>query len=204
MSRGSLVLRPACWTRRAALLLAVLLTGACGGGGGGGDDPIPCTSLNFDRALSTLANGDVYLDQSSGTCSTVGVVVLVNNLSRIWTVGFDLTFPASLLSYDSFTVGPLLQKGPPMNSPVVIVNQVGGTVQVSMTRLGADPTVDAVGSEALITIRFHRIAAGSGVIDFDTSGSSPVGETVLDNTSPVAVPQPATFAPGHGGLVTVP
>lgn len=182
------------------ILLATLLLVSCGGGGGGDSDPIPCTSLSFDRALANLSNGDVYLDQASGTCSTVGVTVLVNNLTRIWTVSFDLNFPASLLSYDSFTLGPLLQKGSPMNPPFVQVNQVGGTVQVTMTRFAPDPTVDAVGSESLITIRFQRVAAGSGVIDFNTSGGS-VGEVILDDNQGQ---RPAVFAPGHGGMVIVP
>ncbi|HUD71738.1 MAG TPA: cohesin domain-containing protein [Dongiaceae bacterium] len=185
----------------ASLLLVALLALSCGGGGGGGSDALPCTTLTFDRALSTLANGDVYLDQASGTCSTVGVGVLVNNLSRIWTVSFDLNFPSSLLTYDSFTLGPLLQKGSPASPPLVFVTQVGSTVQVTMTRLLPDPPIDAVGSEALITIRFQRVAAGSGAIDFNTSGSSPVGEVVLDELGGT---RPATFAPGHGGMVMVP
>lgn len=183
------------------VLLATLLLVSCGGGGGGEDDPIPCTSLAFDRALANLSNGDVYLEEASNSCSTVGVTVLVNNLTQIWTVSFDLSFPTNLLSYDSFTLGPLLQKGSPTNPPVVILNQVGGAVEVTITRLAPDPTVDAVGSESLITLRFQRIAAGTGVIDFNTSGGSGVGEVILDENGNS---RPATFAPGHGGMVIVP
>jgi hypothetical protein len=184
------------------VLLATLLLAACGGGGGDGDDALPCTTLVFDRALANLADGDVYLDQASGTCSTIGVSVLVNNLTGIWTVGFDLAYPTNVLSYDSFTLGPLLQKGPPTFPVFVEVTEIGGRVRVSMTRFSTDPPVDAVGSESLITIRFRRVAAGSGAIDFDTSGSSPVAEVILDDSGPPS--RPATFAPGHGGLVTVP
>src|SRR6185436_336273 len=168
---------------RGSVLLAALLAFACGGGGGGDSDAVVCTALTFDRALSTLSNGDVYLDQASGTCSTIGVSVLVNNLADIWTVSFDLNFPSSLLSYASYTVGPLLLKGSPSMTPFVQVNQVGGTVQVTMSRFFPDPPVNAVGSEALITIHFRRIVAGSGAIDFNTS-ATPVNEVILDDATP--------------------
>ena len=204
MGRRCFVRRPQSAAVRGFLLLATLFLAACGGGGGDGGDTLPCTTLVFDRALANLADGDVYLDQASGTCSTVGVTVLVNNLDSIWSASFDLSFPSSLLTYDSYTLGPLLQKGSPSTPPFVQVAQVGGTVQVVMSRFAPDPPVNAVGSEALITIRFRRIAAGSGAIDFDTSGTSLVGEVLLDDAIPVGSQLAATFAPGHGGLVTVP
>jgi hypothetical protein len=77
----------------------------------------------------------------------------------------------------------------------------GGSLHVSVSRFGSDPPVDAVGSETLITFQFTRVAAGSGGIDFDVSPSSPSAEAVIDDGGGT---RPATFAPGHGGLVTVP
>ncbi|HKQ96899.1 MAG TPA: hypothetical protein VJV75_03375 [Candidatus Polarisedimenticolia bacterium] len=201
MSRGSLDRHTARPARRAALLLAVLLTAACGGGGGGGDEALPCTPLTFDRALSSLSNGDVYLDQASGTCSSVGIAVLINNLQNIWSVGFDLSYPSSSLSYDTCTLGPLLQKGSPSTPIQVLVMEGSGELHVLVTRFAPDPSVNAAGSEALVTCRFQRVAAGSGIIDFDVSPSSLGSEVVLDELGGT---RPATFAPGHGGLVTVP
>jgi hypothetical protein len=198
-------LSPAPGTRRTfltpagcAVVAAILLTLGCGGGGGG-SDAIPCTALSFDRALQTPANGDVYLDQSNSTCSTVDVSVVVSNLSGVFTAGFDIAYPTNLLQYSSYTLGPLMQKDGPATPPLVIAIQAGGTVQISVTRFSPDPDVDAVGSEALIALRFVRVAPGAGIIDFDTSGTSTVGEIIL---GPPA--RPASFAPGHGGIVTVP
>lgn len=187
---------------RGSLLLATLLLAACSGGGGdGGDDPLPCTTLVFDRALMNIAAGDVYLEAASATCSTIGVSVVINNLDRIYTVGFDVTFPAGLLNYDSYTLGPLMQKGSPTFPPQVILSESAGALNVIVSRFGSDPPVNAVGSEGLITFRFSRVAAGGGIIDFDVSGSSAQTEVVKDEVGGTAS---ATFAPGHGGLVTVP
>jgi hypothetical protein len=186
---------------RGSVLLAALLALSCGGGGGGGSDALPCTPLSFDRALSSLAVGDVYLDQASGTCSTIGISVLVDGVMNIWTVGFDLNFPAALLSYDSYTLGPLMLKGSPTFQPVVLLNQTAGSLHVSVSRFGTDPSVNANGSEALITFRFSRISAGSAGLDFDVSASSPITESIMDEHGTA---QPATFAPGHGGMVIVP
>jgi hypothetical protein len=45
------------------------------------------------------------------------------------------------------------------------------------------------------------VAGGEGIIDFDSSATSTVSETILD---PSGNPRPASFGPGHGGLVTIP
>jgi len=183
-----------------AVVTAALLTLGCGGGGGG-SDAVTCTTLSFDRALQTPADGDVYLDQAGSTCSTVDVGVVVSNLSGVFTAGFDITYPTNLLQYSSYTLGPLMLKGPPANPPLVIATQAGGTVQITITRFGPDPDVDAVGSEALIFLRFMRLVPGAGVIDFDTSGTSAVSDSILDENGAM---RPASFAPGQGGMVMVP
>lgn len=197
------------WTSRSTRLrslglgiLVVLCLPGCGGGGGGDDsDPVVCTNLAFDSVLVTPSDGDVYFEESTSTCTDINIVVLVTNLNDIFTAGFDLTFPASLLQYDSFTLGPLLQKGNPLTDPFVNVTPVPGGLQVLMTRFAPDPPVSAVGSEALITLRFKRIGPGAAAIDFNTSVGSTASESIVDDGG---VSLPAVFAPGHGGMVTVP
>jgi hypothetical protein len=182
------------------LALALVLIG-CSGGGGGGSNPVTCTSLSFDRALSTPASGDVYLEQAAGTCSTIDISVIVNDLAGIWTVGFDLTYPAAIVQYQSYVVGPLLLKGGVASPLVVIVQPTATGVRVSMSRVGSDPTVTAVGSESLITLRFSRVGAGTGLIDFDSSPTS-ISDVILDNSNPPV--RSGVFGPGHGGMVIVP
>lgn len=201
MRHSAGVLRLPGWLRAGGTVTLLLCLLACGGGGGGDPDPVVCTSLTFDRALVGLSAGDVYFEQSSSTCSTLEVGVLVSNLTGIFTAGFDLTYPATMLQYDSYTVGPLLLKGNPQTAPFVLVTPMPGGLQITMTRFGPDLPVSAVGSESLITLRFTRATPGAGAIDFDTGGGSTVGEAILDDNG---VPRPALFAPGHGGMAIVP
>jgi hypothetical protein len=160
---------------------------------------VTCTALSFNRALVSPSSGDVYFEQSTTSCSTIDVSVLISNLTGIWTVGFDMTFPSSLIDYQSFTTGPLLLKGNPLNTPVVVVTPSSGVLDVAMSRLGSDPPVSASGSEVLITFRFVRVASGAGTIDFRSGAGS--SERVLDDSG---ISRPAVFTPGHGGVVTVP
>lgn len=189
--------------RTAALALATILLG-CSSGGDEGISTTPCSDMVFAGANATPANGDVFLQEVPtiySTCSSIDVRVVVNNLNDIWTVGFDLTYPNLLVSYTGFTLGPLLQQGPPANQPLVLVNQSSGVLQITASRLGLDPPVDAVGQQVLITLHFSRQATGSAMIDFNQSGGSQVNEAIQDENGAFLN---AVFGPGHGGLLTVP
>jgi hypothetical protein len=193
-------------SRRAVLLAVALsiLSAACGGGAAKEEDngPACVTELSFASAITSISAGDVYLQETVNSCSTVDVSVLVANLSGIWTVGFDLAYPASKVQYQSFTQGPLLKKGSPTNQPLFFVNNSSpGILQVTMTRFPPDASVSAVGAEVLITFRFSKAAVGTGMIDFDSSQGSTVAESIYDEQGNS---RPATFAPDHGGMVTVP
>ena len=179
-----------------------ILFAGCSGGGGGGDSKSPtCSPISFDRAMVSPAAGDVYMDESTATCSTIDIVILINNLSGIFTVSFDLTYPTSLLDYQSYSLGPLILKGNPTNTPVVIVVPTASGISVTATRLAPDGSVTANGSEAFLRLRFGKLASGSGPIDFDMDPGSHVSEAVIDANSNL---RPASFGPGHGGMVTVP
>lgn len=183
-------------------LAVLLLLGGCGGGGDeDGDSPLPCIDLGFQMAITTITDGDVFLRGGVATCSTVEVAVMVRGLTGIWTVGFDLAYPTSLIEYESHALGSLLLKGNPVNSPVVLVNQSASGLQITLSRLPPDLAVSAVGTEELVIFRFRKVGSGAAIIDFDASPTSPVSETILDASGN---PRPASFGPGHGGLVTIP
>src|SRR5713226_2804861 len=119
------------------LMASLLVTLGCkaGANNNDGSGPLPCTNLSFTRALSSPANGDVYLQGVTSTCSTIDVSVDVANLSGIFTVGFDLTFPSSIVSYQTFFKGSLLQKNNPATPPYFLVtNPSPGSLQVAMSR----------------------------------------------------------------------
>ena len=183
---------------------AIVLLVACKGSGSDDSSSVlPCTNISFTRALTTSpASGDVYFAPLSSTCTSNDVAVNIANLAGIYTVGFDFTYPASLVAYQSYSLGPLLKKGSPAIPAFVLVQSPSpGLVQATMSLLAPDPSVSAVGSEVLITFHFTKVASGSGIIDFNSSPSSLVSEQVLDQSGAVL---PASFGPGHGGTVLVP
>lgn len=184
------------------LALVLTLAGCKGGGSEDGNSVTPCTAIIFGQSLQTPAAGDVYLRAINASCTTLDMGVLVANLSGIWTVGFDLKYPASILQYQSFAPGPLLNKdNPPVPAGFFVTTPSSGTIVVSATRFSPDPSLSAVGSELLITLHFVKVASGSGSLDFDTSLSSLVSDEILDDAGNIVA---SSFGPGHGGSVLVP
>ena len=128
--------------------------------------------------------------------------IAAHALQGIFTVAFDVAFPAALLRYEGYSMGPLLVRGPPRQAPMVLVRQSGpGVLQVSMTRFAPDPAVAAQGSEGLVRLRFSRVAKGSAPFDFISGGASAIPERVVDGQGQVVE---ARFGPDHGATVTIP
>lgn len=186
----------------AAAIATLLLAAGCKGGGSSGNDVLPCTNISFAPALASPASGAVYL-QAIGACDHVDLLVQVNDLSGIWTVGFDLSYPASALAYQgTYFQGPVMNQSSPATAPFFYVSSPSaGSLLVTMTRFPPDPSVTVSGPGSLITIRLNKVASGSGVIDFDTSSGSTVSEEIRDENSNL---RPASFGPDHGGTVVVP
>jgi hypothetical protein len=186
--------------RAARLLLAPLVLALLACGGSEEDDDPGCLFVDFAPANLAPSDADVYLLEVGSSCTTVEVAVMIRNLSGIWTVGFDLTYPSANVTYTGYSLGPLLQQN--STGPVIaIVTGSTGRVEVGLNRYPPDPAVTASGSAVLLTLRFSKVAGGSGMIDFDTSSGSAIAEQILDASG---TPRPASFGPGHGGLVTVP
>jgi len=189
--------------RRGVLLypvMGLLLGLGLGCKGGGGNDVAPCTSISFTPALTSPASGDVSLFSTGGSCDMIEIHVLVTDLSRIFTVGFSITYPASAIAYQGFTAGPLLSQGSPPTSPQFFVtNPSPGELVVSGTLFRPDASVSAVGSANFITLQFLRLAGGSGSVDFDMGGS--ITNQIIDENGSVVS---ASFGPGHGGAIQVP
>ena len=188
---------------RAAPVVALLLVLglACKGKGNNGDDVIPCTSISYAGSIGTPAAGDVYLLSLGSSCDSVDVSVLVTNLSGIFTVGFEINYPSSVIGYQSFTPGPLLQQGSPTTAPYFLVtNPSPGVIMVSGTLFRPDSSVSATGNAIFITFHFVRVSSGSGTIDFNT-GSGAINNQIIDENGTVVA---ASFGPGHGGVVQVP
>jgi len=157
-----------------------------------GGDPLAC-SLNTSFVGRTHASGTVILQASSLSCGEIQLDVLFTGISNIFTVGFDVTYPTGMLSYDSYQTGPLLLQGSPTLTPFFSVSESSpGRIQVFATRFSPAPSVDAPGDSVLMTLVFRANSPGEGAIVFDLA-SSPVQEQVLDEAGNTVT---ATFTNG--------
>jgi hypothetical protein len=171
------------------LLLALLLT-SCGGSGGGGTTteppppPPPVAGIVFTAQAAPGANS-LYL--ASGAATTASNLVLelrANQVTDLYGVAFDLTYPATQLQYVRVTAGPLLANG-----AVQAAVSSPGTLILGGTHLGTTP--GASGSGVVLTIELSAVAAGQGSLAFSRNSAL--------NSSGVAIPSVTWL----GGSVTV-
>jgi len=176
-----------------ALLALLLFFPACSAGGDeGGSDPLSCT-LNTGFSGRGSAVGTIILQTASTSCGQLSLNVVFTGISKVFTVGFDITYPTAAFAFDGFTQGPLLKQGSPSMPPFFSVTEPShGRVAVFASRFSPDGSVDAAGDTVLLTLRFRAVALGSGPVVFDLS-PTPVQDQVLDETGGAVS---ATFANG--------
>jgi hypothetical protein len=161
-----------------------------------------CPTASLSPALEAPRPGDVSLVGGRADCASLEVAVVAHGVEGLFTIAFDLRFPADLLGLEGHAPGPLLGKGDPRTPPLFLVRSPApGRVEVSMTRFAPDGAVAAEGSETLLILRFSRLDRGTGPIDFGIGSESHVVERIVDDRGETV---PARFGPGHGGVVTVP
>jgi hypothetical protein len=147
--------------RRALFLLLALLLTACGGGGGGGTTteppppPPPTAGIVFTAPSAPAANSLYFASGAASTASTLVLELRANQVTDLYGVAFDLTYPASQLQYVRVTAGPLLGNG-----AVQAAVSSPGTLILGGTHLGTTPGSN--GSGVVLTIEFSAVAAGSG------------------------------------------
>ncbi|HEY4564501.1 MAG TPA: hypothetical protein VIJ36_16075, partial [Thermoanaerobaculia bacterium] len=102
---------------RALLLVLPLLLTACGGGGGGSTPseptpPPPPTPGIVLTPQGTPGANSLYLASGAATTATTLVLELrANQVTDLYGVAFDLTYPATQLQFVRATAGPLLNNG---------------------------------------------------------------------------------------------
>jgi hypothetical protein len=161
-----------------------------------------CPLPSFRSSLQEPRSGDLYLRAGRATCTSLEIEVAVRDVEGLFTLGFDLAYPADLLKFEGHAAGPLLTQNAPRTPPLVLARAAGtGRLQVSITRFAPDGAAAAQGSEVLLILRFSRLAAGTGPIDFGLDPGSGVAERILDDRGE---PVTGSFGPGHGGTAVVP
>lgn len=173
-------------TRRALLLaLIVALTVACGGGGGGGSpvEPTPTPNPTPTPGQASI----VFTPQGGGspgislavgagtTASTLILEVRADQVTDLYGVAFDLSYPSSLLQHVRSTQGPMLQAGTFQGSVSP------GNLVIGLSRLGAVPGVS--GSGVLLTFEFRATGAGEGAFTFSRNVAANSGGTAISGLS---------------------
>jgi hypothetical protein len=162
----------------------------------------PCAPLAAGAVLTAPQSGDVYLRSGAAACDRIAIEVVGRGLEGVFTLGFDVRFPADRLAYDGHTAGAFLEQGTPRMPPLYLVRSTGpGSIAVSMTRFAPDPAVGADADAVIVTLRFRKAGSGSGAIDFDASPASDAAERILGADGST---RPARFGPGHGVTLTIP
>jgi hypothetical protein len=149
--------------------MAVALVVACGGGGGGGGGPTeptpppppppPPPGIVF-TAQGTPGANTLFLASGAATTSTTLVLELrASQVTNLYGVAFDLTYPNTQLQFVRVTPGPLLSGGAAQAAAAGT-----GTLIVGGTRLGNVP--GATGSGVVLTLEFTAVAAGTGSFAF--------------------------------------
>jgi hypothetical protein len=177
--------RPAPAFAPAVLLgLLALALAACGGGGGGGGGPTaptpppppPPPGIVFTAAGSAGANS-LFLASGAGTTANTLILELrASQVSDLYGVAFDLSYPGAQLQFTRVTAGPLLANG-----SAQAVTAAPGTLVVGGTHLGA--VAGASGSGVVLTLEFTALAAGGGSFVFSRNSALDSDGDIIPNVS---------------------
>jgi cohesin domain-containing protein len=152
-------------------VLGVLFVTACGGGGGGGGGPTapnppppPPPGITFTSAGVAGANSLALASGTGTTATTLFLELRANQVTDLYGVAFDLTYPSAQLQFTRVTAGPLLAGGAVQASATA-----PGTLVVGGTHLGNVP--GASGSGVVLTLEFNAVTAGSGSFTFSRNSA---------------------------------
>jgi Cohesin domain len=173
--------------RRLAAGLLVLALSACGGGGGGGGTPTqpppPVTQpqIVFTPQSAAGANSVFLASGSATNANTLFLEVRANQVTDLYGMAFDLSYPAAQLQFVQASPGPLLGAA----GSVQAASGGTGSLIVGGTHLGNVPGSN--GSGVVMTLQFNAIAAGQGTFQFSRN-------SVLDSDG--AIQQGVTWVAG--------
>jgi len=165
-------------------LVLFLVATACGGGGDRSAVPGgPGGSSNLAGSLTpdqpTPPPGSVSMQSAATSGNLVVVRFDVTDPSDVYGAAFDVVFDTAMAEYVTWAPGTLLESGG-QSVAYQVSNASAGRVVVGASRSGSSSGATATGSQALITLTFRVIEAGTSTLGFQSA-------TLLDSQSP---PQP--------------
>lgn len=153
--------------RRLAACLLVLALASCGGGGGGGGGgptapppPVTQPQIVFTPQGAAGTNSIFLASAPTTTANTLFLEVRASQVTDLYGVAFDLTYPSAQLQFVQASPGPLL--GPAGSVQTAV--SAPGIVIVGGTHLGN--VQGSTGSGVVMILQFNAIAAGEGDLRF--------------------------------------
>ncbi len=183
-----------CGFRVAALAASLVLPAACltGCGGRSGEDGM---CITFGSGASPAPSTAVTRQGSTSNCDVVKVEVVLDGVSDVAAVAFEVTFDPALVAYDGCSLN-----GSHLNSDgaqvEILQRQETGRVSLGLTRLSPAAGIDFADPGVVVRLRFRK-AAGSG------SGSAPLAFTTHQVFGSEEPPQAKTGIDWFGGTLRV-
>jgi len=138
--------------------------------------PSPQPGIFFTAQGNATANSLALASGAATTATTLVLEVRASQVTDLYGVAFDLTYPSAALQFSRAVIGPLLAGG-----SVQAVASTPGTLVVGGTHLGN--VAGATGSGVVMTLEFTAVAAGQGSFAysrnsaFDSAGRAMTGVT---------------------------
>lgn len=152
--------------------LLVLALAACGGGGGGGGGPtepppppVPQPQIVYTPSSAAGANSVSLASGAATSASTLFLEVRASQVTDLYGVAFDLTYPSAQLQFVQASPGPMLGAA----GSVQAAAGAAGNLIVGGTHLGNVPGSN--GSGVILTLQFNAIAAGEGTLQFSRNSA---------------------------------
>ncbi len=166
--------------RWAAYALVGVLAACGGGGGGGGGGPTqPQPGVSFSPT-STAGSDSISLSGAGNTTATTFTLTVdANQVTDLYGVGFDLSYPQSVLSFQQAVEGTVLNAGGGTQTSLQVAEASNGDLVVGLSRLGSVGGFS--GSGTLLTLKFAITAGGSGNIDFSANRAYDSNGSPIDN-----------------------
>jgi len=144
------------------------MVAACSGGGGGDvvtGGPSSGISASFVAEQPAPGAGAISMVQYTAVGDLVTVNLRVTDTNGVYGAAFDVVYNPSLVRYEDWASGVLLEQGGHSPNYTVQVPQAGRVV-VGASRNGDVSGANAVGSRVVIRLVFRATAVGSSPISF--------------------------------------
>jgi hypothetical protein len=168
-------MRRRCALLEAAALSALLVLPSCGGSPSRpGPPPRPQPGITYVSSANPSPANSIVLETRASDPQQITLALRANDVTDLYGLALDITFDATVVSFESFSVREFLgDDGTSMTTQVV--ENPEGTLVIGQSKFG--PLDGSEGTGDLLVLTFEAVAAGVSAIvianqaAFDPAGS---------------------------------